>query len=123
MNMKCEVVRDLIPMYIDGTASVETAAEIDAHLKECEDCRKFYNMCRKNERVSFGGAGHKIMEKIKGSGCDIGELDKQYAILSKKLKKRKLRQTLIGIALLSGMLTYVAFDIAKAINKRNKGEK
>lgn len=38
-DLSCEVVRDLLPSYIDGVASGETRNAIDRHLKECTDCR------------------------------------------------------------------------------------
>ncbi len=117
--MKCEIVRDLIPMYIDKTASKETAKEISDHLKECEDCKKFYNMCKKNEKLSISGTTQKIVDKIKNSGCEISDVDKQYADLSKKLKKRKQRQIIIGVVLLVSMLTYITFDIILAVKRKS----
>ena len=38
--MKCEVVKDLMPLYVDGLCSEETTGEIREHIKECELCRK-----------------------------------------------------------------------------------
>lgn len=42
-ELKCEIVRDLLPLYVDGLTSVETSAEIEEHLKSCEKCRKILN--------------------------------------------------------------------------------
>ena len=39
-DLACEVVRDLLPSYIDGLTSEETSALIEAHLGECEACRE-----------------------------------------------------------------------------------
>ena len=33
--MKCEMIRDLLPLYIDGLTSEESNKEIDKHLKTC----------------------------------------------------------------------------------------
>lgn len=38
--MKCEIIRDLLPVYCDGLASEETRAEVDRHVSECDDCRE-----------------------------------------------------------------------------------
>ncbi|MDE6747100.1 MAG: zf-HC2 domain-containing protein, partial [Oscillospiraceae bacterium] len=38
--MKCEIIRDLLPAYCDCVCSVETAAEIEQHTANCEDCKK-----------------------------------------------------------------------------------
>ncbi|MBU5627864.1 zf-HC2 domain-containing protein [Oscillibacter sp. MSJ-2] len=38
--MKCEIVRDLLPLYCDNVCSAESRAEVEAHLKECAGCRR-----------------------------------------------------------------------------------
>ena len=41
MNIKCEVIRDLLPLYVDGVASEESRALIEEHLNTCEGCREY----------------------------------------------------------------------------------
>lgn len=38
--MKCELIRDLLPLYADGLCSEETNAQVEAHLETCEECRQ-----------------------------------------------------------------------------------
>lgn len=38
--MKCELIRDLLPLYADGLCSEETNAQVEAHLETCEKCRQ-----------------------------------------------------------------------------------
>lgn len=40
--MKCYVVKDLLPNYIEGLTSEETNSEIIKHLEECKDCHAAY---------------------------------------------------------------------------------
>ena len=40
--MKCEVVRDLLPLYIDKLTSEESNKEIEKHLKNCKECYQYY---------------------------------------------------------------------------------
>ena len=42
MNMKCEVIQDLLPLYCDHQASPESCQLIEEHLRECDACKKFY---------------------------------------------------------------------------------
>ena len=37
--MNCNVVKDLIPLYIDGCCSEESAKIVEDHIKNCEACR------------------------------------------------------------------------------------
>ena len=39
MDLSCEVVRDLLPLYHDGVCSGESRALVEAHLKNCPACR------------------------------------------------------------------------------------
>ncbi len=61
MNRReCEIVRDLLPNYIDKLTSKETNEFIEEHIKTCEDCTKTYNTMKdefykqeKNEKESI----------------------------------------------------------------------
>lgn len=37
--MNCDIIKDLIPLYIDGCCSVESVKSVEAHIKTCEECR------------------------------------------------------------------------------------
>ena len=39
-EIKCEVIRDLLPLYEDNAASEETQELVRAHLKDCAACRE-----------------------------------------------------------------------------------
>lgn len=49
--MKCDVIKDLLPSYMDGLTSETSNAIIEEHLKECEECRKYLEAMQK-EMVS-----------------------------------------------------------------------
>jgi len=40
--MKCYIVKDLLPNYIDGLNCEETSAELREHLESCADCNAAY---------------------------------------------------------------------------------
>lgn len=40
MKIPCSMILDLLPNYIEGLCSQETAALVEEHLAQCEDCRK-----------------------------------------------------------------------------------
>lgn len=43
MKGKCEIVRDLLPIYIENLESEETKNYIEEHLKDCAECKEILN--------------------------------------------------------------------------------
>jgi hypothetical protein len=42
--MKCNIIQDLLPSYIDGICSEETTSEVETHIKDCVQCNKMMQM-------------------------------------------------------------------------------
>ena len=40
--MKCEIIRDLLPLYIDDALSDVSKEEVVKHLNGCRDCKRIY---------------------------------------------------------------------------------
>lgn len=40
--MDCNIIRDLLPLYIDACCSEESTVQIEAHLAECTQCKEIY---------------------------------------------------------------------------------
>lgn len=38
--MQCEVIQDLIPLYLDDCCSEKSRRLVEEHLRECDECRK-----------------------------------------------------------------------------------
>lgn len=39
-HIKCTIIRDLLPLYVDRACSEDSAALVEAHLRSCGDCKK-----------------------------------------------------------------------------------
>lgn len=39
MNISCEVIKDLLPLYHDGVCSKESKTMVEEHLSGCENCK------------------------------------------------------------------------------------
>lgn len=48
-KLDCEIVRDLLPSYIDRLTSDKTTEAVNAHLNECEACRAAYREMTNSE--------------------------------------------------------------------------
>lgn len=42
MKYPCNLIQDLIPLYLDGVCSNESSKIIEIHLNECAECKDFY---------------------------------------------------------------------------------
>ncbi len=77
--MKCEIVKDLLPSYIDGLTSAESNSEIETHLETCEECKE-------------------TLEQMKTEiSVENVELNKENIKPFKKLNKRVLKSVLMTL--------------------------
>lgn len=70
--LPCEVVCDLLPVYIDGLCGEKTSQLVREHLEECEECQKEHTAMSEDMLSSKasaeskkGGALKKTLKKIK----------------------------------------------------------
>lgn len=53
-KLPCDVVQDLLPLYVDGVCSADSRQLVDAHLAECDDCRRVLaNLQESETEVAF----------------------------------------------------------------------
>lgn len=112
--MTCEIIKDLIPMYVDKTASVETSIAVKNHIKNCPECKSFYKGCKAFEEKPARN-GFSAYEK------DIPMIEESYVNFSKKLKKKKNIRIIIMICVFVAIATYVVIDIVNAVKRKERG--
>ena len=98
-KLKCAVVRDLLPNYIEKLTSDETNLDIEEHLSGCEPCMKVY-------------------EEMKAEVPSDGALT-EAKNLSKFLRKTKVvsaLKTCLMVMLILGIVVNVIVDLA--VNQR-----
>lgn len=49
--MKCNVIMDLIPLYVDACCSEESSQMVQEHLAGCSACRRAYDAMNRNSAV------------------------------------------------------------------------
>ncbi len=49
MKTDCEIIRDLLPLYVDDICSEKSRLLVDEHLAECTECTDLLNRLRKTE--------------------------------------------------------------------------
>ncbi|MGG3888786.1 zf-HC2 domain-containing protein [Metabacillus fastidiosus] len=45
-EIKCAIIQDILPLYIDEVVSQDTKEMVDEHLKHCEKCQKEYEVMK-----------------------------------------------------------------------------
>jgi len=76
------MIRDLLPLYVEGLTSEESSRQIEAHMETCEDCRGRYLRMKED-------LGRETDVKRKENEREIDYL--------KKIRKSNLRKVLLGI--------------------------
>ncbi len=49
MNKECEIIRDILPLYVDDACSEASREIVEGHLKQCEDCAAYLEQIRAGE--------------------------------------------------------------------------
>lgn len=95
MNEKiaCEMIQDLLPLYVDHLTHEVTSREIERHLKQCQTCRESY------ERMKIG---LEKEEEQRQTGV------KEEVDYLKSLKKRNVKHVITGICTAVFMILAVA---------------
>lgn len=66
MKHECDIVRDLMPLVADGTASEKSRAMVDEHMDECEPCREMFDEMRQEVKTEAPKAqAEKLVKKLR----------------------------------------------------------
>jgi len=65
--LKCNIVKDLLPSYIDGLTSEESNQEISEHIENCTDCNNVYVKMQEPVSIDKPAENNKIdfLKKVK----------------------------------------------------------
>lgn len=63
MNITCDMIRDLLPLYAEELASRDSAAAVQEHLQGCGECRRVYEDLKKSPVVVHDGPGLEAVRR------------------------------------------------------------
>ena len=63
MNITCDMIRDLLPLYAEELASRDSAAAVQEHLQGCSECRRVYEDLKKSPVVVHDGPGLEAVRR------------------------------------------------------------
>ena len=62
--MNCEIIKDLIPLYIDGCCSKESERAVEEHLNDCSECKKLFEEMKEPTDIIAASESLKAFSKI-----------------------------------------------------------
>lgn len=95
MNISCGIIKDLLPLYLEGVCSGDSAAAVDEHLESCDSCGAELRAMRSALPISGLEQNLKEAEAVKS--------------LSKKWKNGLAKSALKGVLITIGAI--VAFAL------------
>lgn len=90
-KITCEIIKDILPLYVDDVVSADTRTMVEEHLAECESCKKEAEAMRKSIKIPL----HKTVEK---------EQAEVLHNLKKTFKNKKIRISIISVLATAGVL-------------------
>lgn len=81
--MKCDMIKDLIPLVIDNAASATSTAAVRDHIAVCRECQKAYTLMQSELRPDQAG---------ESSG-------EEMIRMAKRIRQRRLRKRILGALL------------------------
>jgi len=95
MKTNCNIIQDLLPLYIDDFCSKESRSLVEDHLKECEVCNRKYN----NQKSELEVNQDIIKENLKAKRP-----------FKKIIRYLTVALILIAILITTSILTYITID-------------
>lgn len=62
--MNCDIVKDLIPLYIDGCCSKESEKAVQEHIRDCDDCKKLFEDMKSPSDIITVSESPKTFSKL-----------------------------------------------------------
>ena len=97
-ELSCEIVQDLLPLYVDNVTSDVTKHAVDDHLAHCETCRKEAEKMRESLVLP-------INEKLQRSQANILKRIRKHFLRKKVIVS--LLSILAAVILLIGAYSYM----------------
>lgn len=102
MKYNCEIIKDLLPLYVDNICSSQTREIVEEHLNECADCRAYLKELK--ETIIIENSDDKAEEMIN---------------VLKKLKNKIIKRNIV-IAILNIFIIILAlFGTYKYLENTN----
>ena len=94
MKISCEIIKDLLPLYLDGVCSNDSKALIEEHLAECDSCKAELQAMKEELFMNRKEQNLKEAEAVKS--------------LSRRWKKGMMKSLLKGVLITILIIAIIA---------------
>ena len=68
-KITCEIIKDILPLYVDDVVSADTRTMVEEHLAECESCKKEAEAMRTTAFAWIAAASASPRARIPAASC------------------------------------------------------
>lgn len=97
MKYPCNVIQDLLPLYLDGVCSEESKTIVEQHLSECPACKDYYAAMREDSEIIITPPN--------------ADREIQKAASFQSVKKKLFRKQILIVAASLVLLAVIAFAV------------
>ncbi len=95
-RIPCEMIQDLLPLYVDKLTSEASNREVEAHLDTCADCRNIYERMGKEPELT-------------GNLCELPEIE--YFRQVKRRNRRAVAGAVFAVLFISAIVLLCRFFV------------
>lgn len=88
MKYPCGIIKDLLPLYIDGVCNDESKRAVEEHLSECEQCRNYFGQMKSENNFC----------STKTNGSEDLKMAKSLKNIKSSIVKKRVLASLISAA-------------------------
>ena len=108
MKHPCNVIRDLLPLYVDEVCSAESRKMIEEHLKECSECKAYME--------SMSDDGSKANQMIQDDPENENRKVSSLRNVKKKIQRRQILTAVVTVLI----LVCVSFAVIGGLKRVNR---
>lgn len=110
-KINCNIIRDILPLYVDGVVSADTSALVEEHLTECEDCRQEAERMKAHMNLPDSGEVEAAEAKV------IKDFGKAFRKKS-RINAIKAAGSFLLVAVAAWMLNWLIFSFGVPVDWR-----
>lgn len=110
-KINCNIIRDILPLYVDGVVSEDTSALVEEHLAECEACRQEAERMKAHLSLPDSGEVEEAEARV------IKDFEKEFR-KKNRINALKAAGSFLLVAIAAWVLNWLIFSFGVPIDWR-----